>query len=56
MPGFSHLNGTKAQKKKAAEDLRPDLYEVIIALSVLMPPVERACFKLDNRLFGKEKR
>lgn len=49
--GSEHLNGTKAQKKKAQENLRPDLFEVITALAVLMQPVEAACIRLDEKRF-----
>lgn len=50
-----HLNGTRAQRKKAQENLRPHLFEVLHALAILIAPVEDACFRLDDRLFGKEK-
>jgi hypothetical protein len=48
LPGFEHLNGTKQEKAWAKKNLRPDLYEIIIALGVLVAPIEKACLNLDD--------
>lgn len=52
--GYEHLNGTKAQREKAQENLKPHFFEILTALGTLIAPVEEACFSLDDRVFGKE--
>ena len=50
IPGSEHLNGTARQRKITCRNLRTDLYENIVAASILLQPVETACANLDNSI------
>ena len=49
LPGFQALNGTKKQKKKAMEEVVPELSDIIQAASILLNRLEQECMYLDRK-------
>lgn len=48
VPNSEHFNGTKKQKQKAMKNYRPEFFEQMVALPVLLKPIEDACLTLDE--------